>query len=103
MCKEQIALELVNIYCNTYLNAQYFSFDDIYEVYLDAIKKLNGGVWYMLKLIIWIISGILKVAYMVYYHKRINKTWKTIDTIAALAINMVFYGLIVNLVLNLIS
>lgn len=57
----------------------------------------------MLKLIIWIISGILKVAYMVYYHKRINKTWKTIDTIAALAINMVFYGLIVNLVLNLIS
>lgn len=57
----------------------------------------------MLKLIIWIISGILKVAYMVYYHKRINKTWKAIDTIAALVINMVFYGLIVNFVLNLIS
>ena len=57
----------------------------------------------MLKLIIWIISGILKVAYMVYYHKRINKTWKAIDTIAALVINMVFYGLIVNLILNLIS
>lgn len=57
----------------------------------------------MLKLIIWIISGILKVAYMVYYHKRINKTWKAIDTIAALAINVVFYGLVVNFVLNLIS
>lgn len=57
----------------------------------------------MLKLIIWIISGILKVAYMVYYHKRTDKTWKAIDTIAALAINMVFYGLIVNLILNLIS
>ena len=57
----------------------------------------------MLKLIIWIISGILKVAYMFYYHKRTNKNWKAIDIIAALAINMVFYGLIVNLVLNLIS
>lgn len=57
----------------------------------------------MLKLIIWIISGILKVAYMVYYHKRTNKNWKAIDTIAALVINMVFYGLVVNFVLNLIS
>ena len=57
----------------------------------------------MLELIIWGISGVLKILYMVYYHKRTDKTWKAIDTIAALVINMVFYGLVVNFVLNLIS
>lgn len=57
----------------------------------------------MLELIIWGISGVLKILYMVYYRKRTDKTWKAIDTIAALVINMVFYGLVVNFVLNLIS
>lgn len=57
----------------------------------------------MLKLIIWIISGILKVAYMVYYHKRTNKNWKAIDTIAAIAINTVFYGMLVEMILKLID
>lgn len=57
----------------------------------------------MLKLIIWIISGILKVAYMFYYHKRTNKTWKAIDTIAAIVINTVFYGMLVEMILKLID
>ena len=41
MCKEQIALKLTEIYCNTYVNSKFFSIADIHERYLNMLEKLD--------------------------------------------------------------
>lgn len=57
----------------------------------------------MLELIVCAIAGVAKVLYMLYYHKRSNKKWGALDTLAAIVINTVFYGMLVEMILKLID
>lgn len=57
----------------------------------------------MLELIVWAIAGVAKALYMLYYHKRSNKKWGVLDTLAAIVINTVFYGMLVEMILKLID
>lgn len=57
----------------------------------------------MVWIVVWIVAAVGKVGYMVYYNKRADKKWKVWDSIIAIVINVVFYGMIVEMLLKVIG
>lgn len=57
----------------------------------------------MVLIMVWIVAAVVKVGYMVYYNKRADKRWKVWDSLVAIVINVIFYGMIVEMLLKVIG